>query len=321
VWPEDIPPEVWAATSDALRVMKSEGEKALVGFATATGWSNKPMTCAANGFALTGFPWAVNQALTSNSFGDALVRVCASGGDTDTVAAMAGCLAALKFGETGIPDWMTKTLQGRQGVLNPENWHPIETETGLTKVDLDYQKACEAKAVLTQKQAKESRQVLDLFAMAEEAMAEEDAEGPVLFFGAQNENGEFSNFYMASFDLDGQTWPSVEHYFMAQKNPGDADYQTAIRNAQWPIEAKKLGRKVELRDGWDDIKYDVMFTAVRAKFEQNPDLRTKLLATGERDLHEDCRDPWWGGGPNWKGGRDWLGQILGDVRDLLRGGG
>jgi len=321
VWPEDIPPEVWKATADALRVMKSEGEKALVGFASATGWSNKQMSCAANGFALTGFPWAVNQALTSNSFGDALVRVCASGGDTDTVAAMAGCLAALKFGQSEIPEWMTKTLQGRHGVQSPEKWHPIETETGLTKADLNYQKKCATKAKQARKQTQESRQVLDLFAMAEEAMAEEDAEGPVLFFGAQNENGEFSNFHMTSFDLDGETWPSVEHYFMAQKNLEDADYQRAIRNAQWPIDAKKLGRQVELREGWDDIKYDVMFNAVRAKFEQNPNLRSILLATGDRDLHENCRDPWWGGGPNWKGGRDWLGQILGDVRDLLRGGG
>jgi ribA/ribD-fused uncharacterized protein len=323
VWDETIPSEVWAATSAALRVMKGEGEKALVEYGTATGWANKPMSCAANGFALTGFPWAVNQALTSNTFGDALVRVCASGGDTDTVGAMAGCLAALKFGSAEIPDWMSDTLVGRRGVLNPEKWHPIIDEVELTELDIDYQKVCATKAARSRKQKTESRQVLDMFAMAEEAMLEEEAieSDAVLFFGAKKYDGEFSNFHTAEFDLDGETWPSVEHYFMAQKNLEDEGYHKAIRKAKTPAAAKKLGRKVELRDGWDDIKYDIMFNAVRAKFEQNPGLRSKLLATGDRDIHENCRDPWWGGGPNFPEGRDWLGQILADVRDLLRGGG
>jgi ribA/ribD-fused uncharacterized protein len=160
--------------------------------------------------------------------------------------------------------------------------------------------------------------------MAEEAMAEEDAlaeYAPVFFYGAQNENGEFSNFYMSKFTLDGEEWPSVEHYFMAQKNPEDIVYQQQIRAAEWPNIAKKLGRTVELRDGWDDIKYDIMAKAVHAKFEQNPVLHAFLLATNNQPLHENCRDAWWGGGPNFKGGRDWLGQILMDVRDRLRGEG
>jgi ribA/ribD-fused uncharacterized protein len=325
-WPDEIPSEVWNATTAALRVMKAEGEDALLEFGTMTGWANKRMSNAANGFALTGFPWAVSQALTAPTFSDAMVNVCSSGGDTDTVAAMAGCLAAIKHGEGAIPTWMTSNLRAFGSVFEPDVWDPIRDERAYTLEDIEYRKTCASKAAKLRKSKKESREVLDLFALAEEAFAEEaaaaaDPEEPVLFYGHRKYHGEFSNFHAADFVLDGETWPTVEHYYMAQKNPDDEEFQKAIRAAETPHKAKKLGRAVVLREGWDDIKYDIMFKAVRAKFEQNEGLRAKLLDTDDRPLHENCADPWWGGGPNFPNGRDWLGAILMDVRDLLRGGG
>lgn len=140
---------------------------------------------------------------------------------------------------------------------------------------------------------------------------------PIFFYGHNNEYGEFSNFYPALFRLDGLQWPTSEHYFMAQKTL-DADEQEAIRRAERPHDAKAMGRKVQLRAGWDGMKYDLMQKAVYAKFDQNERLRFLLLETGDRPLHENCRDPWWGGGPNYPKGRDWLGRILMAVRTELR---
>lgn len=143
---------------------------------------------------------------------------------------------------------------------------------------------------------------------------------PILFYSHFGPYGWLSNWYTgAPFALDGVVWPTVEHYFMAQKDVR-LEVQRAIREAASPKQAKQMGSArgiVQLRPDWDHIKYQVMLTAVRAKFGQNQDLRAKLLATGDRSLHENCPDPWWGGGPNFPNGRDWLGKVLMEVREEL----
>ena len=80
---------------------------------------------------------------------------------------------------------------------------------------------------------------------------------------------------------------------------------------------KKLGRAVVLRHDWDNVKFEIMAQVVCAKFDQNDDLKELLLSTGNRPIHEDCKDPWWGGGPNFPRGRDWLGKVLTLVRTHL----
>ena len=51
------------------------------------------------------------------------------------------------------------------------------------------------------------------------------------FFGTSDEFGCFSNFAHYPFPLDGKRWPSVEHYFQAQKFPG-TNHSEAIRKAK-----------------------------------------------------------------------------------------
>ena len=53
-----------------------------------------------------------------------------------------------------------------------------------------------------------------------------------------------------------------------------------------PNESKKLGRKVKLREDWEDVKVDIMYEIVKQKFIQNPDLKDKLIATGNAYLEE-----------------------------------
>ncbi|MAG26482.1 Swarming motility protein ybiA [Candidatus Pacearchaeota archaeon] len=146
-----------------------------------------------------------------------------------------------------------------------------------------------------------------------------DKEKPVLFYGFKSgqKYGCFSNFYPASFTLDEKLWPTTEHYFMAQKtlNPEKVE---KIRRADGPREARRLGRIVELRPNWDNIKYNIMVKALHAKFTQNEHICEILLSTGDRSIHENCKDPWWGGGPNFPGGRDLLGKALIEVRTLIK---
>jgi len=148
-----------------------------------------------------------------------------------------------------------------------------------------------------------------------------DNNDPVLFYGNNRPFGEFSNWYRgAGFELDGQWWPTSEHYFMAQKTT-DKKHRERIRKASSPREAKELagrGGIITLRKGWDGMKFEAMYRACYAKFSQNDDLRELLLSTGDRPIHEDCRDPWWGGGPNFPSGKDLLGKVLRKVRDTLR---
>lgn len=37
------------------------------------------------------------------------------------------------------------------------------------------------------------------------------------FYGSRNKWGEFSNFFKAEILIDGETWPTTEHYFQGKK--------------------------------------------------------------------------------------------------------
>jgi len=138
----------------------------------------------------------------------------------------------------------------------------------------------------------------------------------IRFYGNLGEYGFLSNFYEAPFKLDGDTWPTVEHYFQAVKTFDETD-RRRIRDATNPAKAKSMGRKVLLRKDWEGIKQDVMRKALRAKFSI-PELREQLLATGDAKLIEAApRDYYWGAGA--KGtGKNRLGVLLAEIRDELK---
>lgn len=146
-----------------------------------------------------------------------------------------------------------------------------------------------------------------------------------------------SNFHpceVVLVGLDGleEAYPSVEHAFQAMKTE-DPEQRRAIRDAPLPTQAKRLGRRAALsgatptgsrwigREGWEAVRLAVMIDALRAKF-RDPDLRRKLIETGERELIE--RNSWgdaiWGkvrAGGAWIG-ENLLGQALMQVRRELR---
>jgi ribA/ribD-fused uncharacterized protein len=139
------------------------------------------------------------------------------------------------------------------------------------------------------------------------------------FYRVGDEYGEFSNFAPYPIALDGERWPTTEHYFQAQKFE-DGVYQQKIRKANSPMLAARLGRdrKQKLRRDWESVKVAVMRKAVLAKFNQHEELLQLLLATGDAELVEHTEnDDYWGDGGDGSG-KNMLGRILMEVRESLR---
>ena len=118
---------------------------------------------------------------------------------------------------------------------------------------------------------------------------------PFIFFWKDNEeNGYLSNWYRCRFVIDDFEYLHVEQYMMAQKARlfHDSKRYTAILRATKPWECKDLGKQVTPFDPqiWDAAKKHIVKTGNRAKFEQNPDLKQKLLATGDAILAEASPD-------------------------------
>ncbi len=128
-----------------------------------------------------------------------------------------------------------------------------------------------------------------------------------------------SNFYGSTVEYEGVKYPTVEHAFQAAKTLDPAQ-RAEIAAARTPGVAKRMGRKVVLRDGWNAMRNDVMEALVRDKFTRHPLLRRQLLDTGDQDLIEGN---WWGD-TYWgvcRGvGENHLGQILVKIRKELRDG-
>ena len=152
---------------------------------------------------------------------------------------------------------------------------------------------------------------------------------PVFFWMDNGENGCFSNWYRRKFVIDDFEYLHVEQYMMAQKAKTfhDSEHYTAILRATTPRECKNLGRQVTPFDSktWDAVRYEVVKTANRAKYEQNPDLKKKLLDTGNAILAEASpKDKIWGIGmdaskasetdPSKWPGQNLLGRILMELR-------
>jgi ribA/ribD-fused uncharacterized protein len=132
--------------------------------------------------------------------------------------------------------------------------------------------------------------------------------------------GEFrflSNFYPAMVVYKGLVYPDAEHAYQSAKTL-DMSERARIAALPTPAEAKHAGEALKYRADWPQVKYQVMLDCVRDKFTRNPDLRIKLLATGDAYLEEGntWNDQIWG---VYQGkGTNWLGKILMQVRSELR---
>lgn len=141
-----------------------------------------------------------------------------------------------------------------------------------------------------------------------------------------------SQWWPAEFELDGQVYPTAEHFMMAEKARlfGDEELCGRIVQSPHPREAKSLGRQVAdfNEEVWCEHRFAIVVQGNLAKFGQNDDLRTYLLGTGDRMLVEASpEDRVWGiglhrddpraGDPERWLGENLLGFALMEVRDRL----
>ncbi len=131
----------------------------------------------------------------------------------------------------------------------------------------------------------------------------------------QGKHRFLSNFYPAKIKLDDITYPTVEHAFQAAKTH-DELHRYIICTAPTPGKAKRMGRHVILRPGWEEAKLSIMKQLVKQKFSEEP-LLSLLLQTGNAELVEENTwgDKFWG--KYLDEGKNHLGQILMEVRNTL----
>lgn len=135
-------------------------------------------------------------------------------------------------------------------------------------------------------------------------------------------NAFLSNFFHSPFEFDGIVYPTNEHFFQAMKTL-DQEERKKIAAAATPGKAKRMGRQVQLRDNWEDIKETVMRIGVDLKFRTHPELAEKLIATRWRMLIEgnSWHDNTWGSCFCPKcapiAGKNLLGKILMEERQTL----
>lgn len=117
--------------------------------------------------------------------------------------------------------------------------------------------------------------------------------------------------------LDGVRYPTAEHAYQVLKCLETLDAARVLK-CRTPAEAKRIGRHAIPRPDWNEVRVEEMRRVLRAKFQQNPDLAHKLLATENELLVEinEWHDTFWG---TCSGvGQNLLGRLLMDVRTEIR---
>ena len=139
----------------------------------------------------------------------------------------------------------------------------------------------------------------------------------------------FSNFYSSPFQLGGLNYSCVEQYIMHQKALlfHDDEQASRIMEAEDPASQKALGNQVVNfnLDAWRKEAPTFVSNALKAKFDQHPRLKDKLVETRGKELVEASPyDKFWGVGlrmtdpaikhkVNW--GQNKLGKLLVELRD------
>ena len=132
----------------------------------------------------------------------------------------------------------------------------------------------------------------------------------------QGEYRFLSNFWPCKIPYLEHLYPSVENAYQAAKCNSPEDRAQFITISAG--EAKRLGRRIQIKDDWDDIKLDVMEFLVTRKFLRYTSLMDKLKETGSAEIVEGnyWGDSYWGVDLKTNSGRNELGKILMRIRDM-----
>jgi ribA/ribD-fused uncharacterized protein len=129
----------------------------------------------------------------------------------------------------------------------------------------------------------------------------------------------FSNFSSFKLKWKGEDWMTSEHAYHSEKF-NDPKLLEQLRNTRSAHDSMKLAyaNKDKYREDWDEIKLDVMKDILKAKAEQHPYVKRKLLESGDKELIENSwRDSYWGWGMD-KDGENHLGKLWMEVREEVK---
>ncbi|MEM7295971.1 MAG: NADAR family protein, partial [Pseudomonadota bacterium] len=100
----------------------------------------------------------------------------------------------------------------------------------------------------------------------------------------------FSQWYPLGFENDNQSYPTAEHWMMAERARlfGDDNALEQILEAKDPGKAKALGRGVRGFDSdiWDQRAFGIVIQGNMHKFTQNPEACDVLMRTGSMIIAE-----------------------------------
>lgn len=135
-----------------------------------------------------------------------------------------------------------------------------------------------------------------------------------------------SNFYLCSLEWEGLVYPSLECAYQASKTLNQG--AKAVFTGLSAREAKKQGRRLEIRQDWEFVKLAIMYKLISIKFgkvDDNWQLWNALYNTHPATLIEGNTwgDTFWGATWNypeqkWEG-QNWLGKCLMRWREFLVG--
>ena len=105
-------------------------------------------------------------------------------------------------------------------------------------------------------------------------------------------NHYMSNFSASKIEENNIIFNCVEQYFMYHKcmlfNSDNTKLISLILNETKPIKIKQFGRKVLNYSEviWSEKRYEIMLNGLRLKFNQNENLKKKLILTNNKNLYE-----------------------------------
>ena len=113
-------------------------------------------------------------------------------------------------------------------------------------------------------------------------------------------------------------FPTLENAFQALKCIKDSDAARFVSLS--PGDAKRLGRRVDLRPDWERVKVSIMKSLLRQKFLSKPEYTCLLLSTGYARLEEGNTwgDRFWGVCLPKREGKNMLGRLLMEIREEIR---
>lgn len=146
-----------------------------------------------------------------------------------------------------------------------------------------------------------------------------DGNNSIKFYRVDRPYGEFSNLYKKPIIFEDREFPAPEYAYLFGKFKDEEVREWAMKSPK-PHLLSILAHGLyswDIVKNWSEIKVERMYKVLKVKFS-DPELKEKLLATGDAILIEDSKtDPFWGIGK--KGtGKNMLGKLLMKVREEIR---